>query len=150
MALTPIPRKRLHARLDARLLDLAQREADQRRIPLQSILDAALRERYDPERDVQGQHEVLKEVRGLRQEIRQVSFGNRMLVELSTLTTKNLFACLPAPTPASQLAGHGFYTALLAAVEKVFTQDTPVLDRLMATLLQADDAVFDDEATGAA
>ncbi|SBV51456.1 cointegrate resolution protein T [Xanthomonas bromi] len=45
----------------------------------------------------------------LRNEVRNVHFGNQMLVELTTLTTKNLFARLPAATPASNAAGEGFY-----------------------------------------
>lgn len=36
MALTSTKTKRLHTRLEARLYDIAQREADQRRVPLRA------------------------------------------------------------------------------------------------------------------
>lgn len=145
MALTPTKSKPLHTRIDARLKDLAQREADQRRISLRAIVESALRERYDPEHARREEFAVLKEVRALRREVRRVEFGNRVMTELTTLTTRNLFARLPAPTPASKSAGEGFYNALIASVERVFSQNTPLLDKLAASLLTEREAGFDAE-----
>ncbi len=142
MSITVTRSKRLHTRIDTRLLDIAQREADQRRISLRAIVEAALRERYDPEHAQKQDVAVLKELRTLRNEIRRVDFGNRVMTELTTLTTKNLFARLPASTPSSQSAGAGFYNALIASVEKVFSQGTPLMDKLTASLL-TDGTEFD-------
>jgi len=130
--------------LDRRLLERAKREAQDRRIPLRAVLEGALRERYDPEHAKTENLLILKELRALRNDVRRVDFGNRVLVETTTLTTKNLFACLPAPTPAGKSAGEGFYNALIAAVERVFSQNTPLLDKLSQSLLtEASSADFD-------
>ncbi|MBA3916538.1 MAG: hypothetical protein H0X25_22370 [Acidobacteriales bacterium] len=144
MPLTPLPRtKRLHTRINARLMELAKREARDRRISLRSIVEAALDVRYAPEYAGEQDVPVLKELRGLRREVRHVEFGNRVLTELFTLTTKNLFARLPAATAESKLAGEGFYNALIASVERVFAQSTPLLDRLAASLLTETSADID-------
>ena len=130
--------------LDRRLLERVKREAHDRCIPLRAVLEGALRERYDPEHAKTENLLILKELRALRNDVRRVDFGNRVLVETTTLTTKNLFACLPAPTPAGKAAGEGFYNALIAAVERVFSQNTPLLDKLSQTLLtEASSADFD-------
>lgn len=141
MAAKPTPR--VNTLLDARLLALAKREAAERRITLRAILEAALSERYDPEHAKHEELLVLKELRSLRNDVRRVDFGNRVLTELSTLTTKNLFSRLPAPTAESKSAGEGFYNALISAVERVFAQDTALLDKLAVTLLTRPDAEFD-------
>lgn len=135
---------RLNVELDTRLFELAKREAAERRISVRAIIEAALSERYDPEHAKTENLLILKELRALRNDVRRVDFGNRVLVETTTLTTKNLFACLPAPTPAGKAAGEGFYNALIAAVERVFSQNTPLLDKLSQTLLtEASSADFD-------
>ncbi|TAA36401.1 hypothetical protein EAT51_19880 [Pseudoxanthomonas winnipegensis] len=134
----------LHTQIDGRLMSLAKREAMERRIPLRAVVEAALAERYDPEHAKAEEMLVLKELRALRNEVRNVHFGNQMLVELTTLTTKNLFARLPAATPASNAAGEGFYNALIASVERIFSGRTPLLDKLTASLLRSQtDAEFD-------
>lgn len=146
MTRTAQPRNvvKVTVRLDRRLLERAKREAHDRRIPMQAVLEGALRERYDPEHAKTENLLILKELRALRNDVRRVDFGNRVLVETTTLTTKNLFACLPAPTPAGKAAGEGFYNALIAAVERVFSQNTPLLDKLSQTLLtEASSADFD-------
>ena len=132
----------IHTRLNSRLLALAKREAADRRIPLRAILEAALSARYDPEHAKAEEILVLKELRSLRNEVRRVDFGNRVLTELTTLTTKNLFSRLPAPTPESKSAGKGFYNALISSVERVFAQNTPLLDKLAVSLLTASDSEF--------
>ncbi|KLB41430.1 hypothetical protein XEUV206_10095, partial [Xanthomonas euvesicatoria] len=134
----------LHTQIETRLMQLAKREAAERRIPLRAVVEAALAERYDPEHAKAEEMLVLKELRSLRNEVRNVHFGNQMLVELTTLTTKNLFARLPAATPASNAAGEGFYNALIASVERVFSGRTPLLDKLTASLMRAQtDSEFD-------
>lgn len=143
MPITPSRTKRLHTRIDARLMEIAQREALQRRVSVRAIVEAALSERYEPEHAKGEDALVLKELRTLRNEVRRVDFGNRVLTELTTLTTKNLFARLPAPTAQSKSAGEGFYNALIASVERVFAQNTPLLDRLAASLLAASETEFD-------
>lgn len=134
----------LNTRMERALLERARAEARERRIPLRAIVESALRDRYDPEREAAENMLLLKEVRALRNDVRRVDFGNRVLTELSTLTTKNLFSCLPAPTPAGKAAGEGFYNALLAAVERVFSEQTPLLDKLTQNLMaEASSAEFD-------
>ena len=132
----------LHTRCHPRLLALAKREAADRRIPMRAIIEAALSARYDPEHAKAEEILVLKELRSLRNEIRRVDFGNRVLTELTTLTTKNLFSRLPMPTAESKSAGEGFYNALISSVERVFAQNTPLLDKLAVSLLTASDSEF--------
>ena len=142
MALTPTRSKRLHTRIDAELLAIAQREADQRRVSLRAIVEASLRERYDPVQAQRQDAAVLQKLRALRRDVHRVEFGNRVMTELTTLTTKNLFARLPSPTAASKSAGEGFYNALIASVERVLSQQTPLLDKLAASLLTVADPEF--------
>lgn len=129
-------------RMNRVLMEAVELEASQRRVSVRAIVEQCVKDHFDPERAKAEQFLIIKELRGLRTDLRQVAFGNRVMVELSTLTTKNLFACLPAPTPASKSAGEGFYNALIAAVEKIFTADTPLLDKLAGTLIRADDPEF--------
>lgn len=141
---TPAPEGVLNTRLDRRLLERARSEAKDRRITLRAIVEASLRERYDPEHAKTENMLVLKELRALRNDVRRVDFGNRVLLETTTLTTKNLFACLPAPTPQGKAAGEGFYNALIASVERVFAQSTPLMDKLSQALLaEISSAEFD-------
>lgn len=117
-------------------------EAAQRRISVNSIIVEAIKERYDPEKAQAEQLLVLKEIRALDKRMGAVNFSNRVLVELFTLTMKNLFATVTPPTPAQKAAGEGFYTALLAAVAKNLSEDTPVLERITAAVIRADDPHF--------
>jgi hypothetical protein len=71
-----------------------------------------------------------------------VNFSNRVLVELFTLSMKNLFATVSPPTAAQRAAGEGFYAALLTAVAKNLSEDTPVIDRITAAVIRADDPNF--------
>lgn len=139
----PGKRHRLNVELDARLFGLAKHEAAQRRISVRAIIESALSERYDPEHAKREEMLVLKEMRTLRNEVRNVDFGNRVMVELTMQITRNLFQRLPSPTEASKAAGNGFYDALMKSVEKVFTEQTPVLDRFAASLMNATEAEFD-------
>lgn len=131
----------LHTRIDARLMEVVRREADQRNVSVRAVVEAAVRERYDPVAAQRQDAALLAEVRALRREVGQVNFANRVMVELTTLTTRNLFQRLPSPTEESR-AGNGFYNALIASVEKVLVQDRPLLDKLAASMIDGD-AEFD-------
>ncbi len=141
----------LHTRIDARLMEVVRREADQRNVSVRAVVEAAVRERYDPVAARRQDAALLAEVRALRREVGQVNFANRVMVELTTLTTRNLFQRLPSPTEESRAAGNGFYNALIASVEKVLVQDRPLLDKLAASMTGGD-AEFDavDDADGSA
>jgi hypothetical protein len=143
MPITPSRTHRLHTRIDASLMASAKHEALQRRVPVRAVVEAALSERYEPEPAKVANPLLLKELRALRREVRRVDFGTRVLAELTTLTAKNLFARLPAATADSKSAGEGFYNALISSVERVFAQDTPLLDRLAASLLTTIEAEID-------
>lgn len=132
----------LHTRIDARLMEVVRREADQRNVSVRAVVEAAVRERYDPVAAQRQDAALLAEVRALRREVGQVNFANRVMVELTTLTTRNLFQRLPSPTEESRAAGNGFYNALIASVEKVLVQDRPLLDKLAASMIDGD-AEFD-------
>ena len=127
---------RLNSRIDRALLDLAKAEAQQRRLTVRSIVEAALRDRYSPDAGKQAEWELLTELRTLRGEVSRLDFGYRVLTEIVTLTIPNLFARLGSPTVANNDAGRGFYNALIASVEKVFSQGTPLLDKLSAKLFR--------------
>jgi hypothetical protein len=141
----------LHTRIDARLMEVVRREAEQRNVSIRTVVESAVRERYDPVAAQRQDAALLAEVRALRREVGQVNFANRVMVELTTLTTRNLFQRLPSPTDESRAAGNGFYNALIASVEKVLVQDRPLLDKLAASMTGGD-AEFDavDDADGSA
>ena len=132
----------LHTRIDARLMEVVRREAEQRNVSIRTVVESAVRERYDPVAAQRQDAALLAEVRALRREVGQVNFANRVMVELTTLTTRNLFQRLPSPTEESRAAGNGFYNALIASVEKVLVQDRPLLDKLAASMIDGD-AEFD-------
>lgn len=127
----------LHTRIDARLLEIVRREASQRNVSVRAVVEAAVRERYDPVAAQRQDVALRSEVRALRREVGQVNFANRVMVELTTLTTRNLFQRLPSPTEESRAAGNGFYNALIASVEKVFVEDRPLLDKLATSLIDS-------------
>lgn len=141
----------LHTRIDARLMEVVRREAEQRNVSIRTVVESAVRERYDPVAAQRQDAALLAEVGALRREVGQVNFANRVMVELTTLTTRNLFQRLPSPTDESRAAGNGFYNALIASVEKVLVQDRPLLDKLAASMTGGD-AEFDavDDADGSA
>lgn len=132
-------------------MEVVRREADQRNVSVRAVVEAAVRERYDPVAAQPQDAALLAEVRALRREVEQVNFANRVMVELTTLTTRNLFQRLPSPTEESRAAGNGFYNALIASVEKVLVQDRPLLDKLAASMIGGD-AEFDmvEDAGGSA
>ena len=139
----PGKRHRLNVELDTRLFGLARNEAASRRISVRAVIEAALSERYDPEHAKREEMLVLKELRALRNEVRNVDFGNRIMVEITMQITRNLFQRLPSPTDESRKAGNSFMDALEHSVKKIFTEQTPVLDRFAAALMNATEADFD-------
>lgn len=141
-------RTRINVRLDARYHDLAKTEAKRRRVAVRAIIDASLADRYDPEHERREQTELLKEVRSLRRQMRDLEFGNRVILEAFMLVIPNLFARLPRPTPAGKAEGVKFRNALLSSVERVLGGQTPtgpLLDQLQKALLMPeahDDALL--------
>jgi hypothetical protein len=117
-------------------------EAATRRISVSSLIEQCVRDHYDPERAKAEQRMLIKEIRTLDKRMGAVNFSNRVIVELFTLSMKNLFATLSPPTASQRAAGEGFYTALLAAVAKNLSEDTPVLERITAAVIRADDPTF--------
>lgn len=133
---------RSELRLPIPLWNALKTEASQRNISTNSLIEQCVRDHYDPERAQAEQLMMLKEVRALDKRVGAVNFSNRVLVELFTLTMKNLFATIAPPTPSQKAAGEGFYTALLSAVAKNLSEDTPVLERITAMVIRADDPKF--------
>jgi hypothetical protein len=133
---------RVMLRVPRALGNALKTESAQRRISVNSLIVQCLRDHYDPERAKAEQLMLIKEIRTLDKRMGAVNFSNRVLVELFTLTMKNLFATISPPTPAQKAAGEGFYTALLAAVAKNLSEDTPVLERITAAVIRADDPNF--------
>jgi hypothetical protein len=119
-----------------------KREAAERRISVTSLVEQCVRDHYDPERAQAEQLMLIKEIRSLDKRMGAVNFSNRVIVELFTLSMKNLFATMTPPTPAQKAAGEGFYTALLNAVSRNLSDDTPVLERITNAVIRADDPNF--------
>ncbi|MEO6923873.1 MAG: hypothetical protein ABI142_08610 [Bryocella sp.] len=119
-----------------------KREAASRRIAVSSLIEQCVRDHYDPEQAKAEQNMLLKEIRTLDRRMGAVTFSNRVLVELVTLSMKNLFSTVSPPTAAQRAAGQGFYAELLAAVTRNLCEDTPVLDRIMASVMRAEDPNF--------
>jgi hypothetical protein len=96
---------------------------------------------------LQGQHEVIREVRSVGQAMQQLAEGHGLLAELTTLGLRNVVACLPAPTPVGQTRSMEFYRGLIAAVEANYTQGVPLLHRLLATVVRAEEPALEDRLT---
>ena len=75
----------LHTRIDARLMEVVRREAEQRNVSIRTVVESAVRERYDPVAAQRQDAALLAEVRALRREEGQVNFANRVMVELTTV-----------------------------------------------------------------
>lgn len=133
---------RSEIRIPNALWNAIKTEAAQRNISTNSLVVQCVRDHYDPERAKAEQLMLIKEIRTLDKRMGAVNFSNRVIVELFTLSMKNLFATVSPPTPAQRAAGEGFYTALLAAVAKNLSEDTPVLERITAAVIRADDPLF--------
>lgn len=126
------PTAHLHLRLSQRLKRAATQEAAERRITVRSVLEAALRDRYDPEREARDKQLVLRELKTLRREITHVSAGNKVLFEAMALLVKNLFSTLTPPTADGRLAGDAFYARFIDAVARAIETNEPLMDQVLS------------------
>ena len=132
MSIQREPSEEIHTLIASRLKRAVVREAAERRIPLRSVLEAALADRYDPERGARDQQQVIRELKTLRREITHVSAGNKVLFEAQALLVKNLFSSLTPPTAEGRLAGDAFYARFIDAVVCAIETNEPLMDQVLA------------------
>ncbi len=130
----------LHTRFSHRLKRAALREAAQRRVTLRAILEGALRDRYDPERDGAELRLVVRELKTLRRDVAQVSAGNGVVFEALGLLVKNLFSSLTPPTAEGRLAGDAFYARFIDAVVRAVDSNERLMDRVLSLAIVAHDS----------
>jgi hypothetical protein len=126
------PTAHLHLRLSQRLKRAALHEASERGISVRSVLEAALRDRYDPERAARDKQLILRELKTMRREITHVSAGNKVLFEAMALLVKNLFSSLTPPTADGRLAGDAFYARFIDAVARAIEANEPLMDQVLS------------------
>jgi hypothetical protein len=126
------PSEEIHTLIASRLKRAVVREASERGIALRSVLEAALSDRYDPERGARDQQQVIRELKTLRREITHVSAGNKVLFEALALLVKNLFSSLTPPTAEGRLAGDAFYARFIDAVVRAIETNEPLMDQVLA------------------
>lgn len=122
----------INTRLSMRLKRAAMREAAERRITLRGILEAALRDRYDPERDGNDKQLFIRELKTLRNEVAQVAAGNKILFEALALLVKNLFSSLTPPTAEGRVAGDQFYARFIDAVVHAIESNEPLMQQVLS------------------
>lgn len=122
----------VNTRFSSRLKRAALREAAERRVSLRAILEAAVRDRYDPERSATEQQLVVRELRTLRREVLQIGAGNKVLFEALVLLVKNLFSSLTPPTAEARLVGDQFYARFIDAVIAAIENDDALMDRVLS------------------
>lgn len=131
----------IHTSISARLKRAAVRESIERRIALRSVLEAALSDRYDPERGARDRQQVIRELKTLRREITHISAGNKVLFEALALLVKNLFSSLTPPTAEGRLAGDAFYARFIDAVVRAIEANEPLMDQVLSlAIVQHDTA----------
>lgn len=121
----------VHLWLATSLRRAAAREAAERRITFRSVVEAALRDRYDPERAGNDRQLVIRELKTLRQEITQVAAGNKVLFEALALLVKNLFSSLSPPTAEGRLAGDAFYARFIDAVVQAIENNQSLMEQVL-------------------
>lgn len=126
------PSEEIHTMIASRLKRAAVRESIERRIALRSVLEAALSDRYDPDRGTRDLQQVARELKTLRREITHVSAGNKVLFESIALLVKNLFSSLTPPTAEGRLAGDAFYARFIDAVARAIETNAPLMDQVLA------------------
>lgn len=126
------PIKQVHMHLAASLKRAAAREAAERRITFRSVVEAALRDRYDPERAYNDRQLVIRELKTLRREVRHVAAGNTVLFEALSLLVKNLFSSLTPPTAEGRLAGDAFYARFIEAVTGAIERNEALIEQVLA------------------
>lgn len=122
----------INTRFSPRLKRTALREARELKVTLRAILEAALRDRYDPERSVTERQLVIRELKTLRREVTHVSAGNTVLFEALALLVKNLFSSLTPPTAEARLAGDQFYVRFMDAVTAAIENDEALMDQVLS------------------
>jgi hypothetical protein len=127
-----LPAEHVHMRLAASLKRAAAREAAERHITFRGVVEAALRDRYDPERAYTDRQLVIRELKTLRREIANVSTGNTVLFEALALLVKNLFSSLTPPTAEGRLAGDAFYARFIEAVTGAIERNETVMAQVLA------------------
>jgi len=122
----------VNTRFSSRLKRAALREAAERGVSLRAILEAAVRDRYDPERSATEKQLVIRELKTLRREVLQVGVGNKVLFEALALLVKNLFSSLTPPTAEARLVGDQFYARFVDAVIAAIENDDALMDRMLS------------------
>lgn len=122
----------INTRFSLRLKRAALREAAERRVSLRAILEAAVRDRYDPERAATEKQLVLRELKTLRREVLQVGAGNKVLFEALGLLVRNLFSSLTPPTADARLVGDQFFARFVDAVAAAIENDDALMDRVLS------------------
>ncbi|MBS0513909.1 MAG: hypothetical protein JSS16_00330 [Proteobacteria bacterium] len=122
----------VNTRFSSRLKRAALREAADRNVSLRAILEAAVRDRYDPERSATEKQLVIRELKTLRREVLQVGAGNKVLFEALALLVKNLFSSLSPPTAEARLVGDQFYARFIDAVIAAIENDDALMDRVLS------------------
>jgi len=126
------PSDAIHTRIAERLKRAVLREASQRGISLRGVLEAALRDRYDPEREARDKQLVIRELKTMRREITHVSASNKVLFEAMALLVKNLFSSLTPPTAEGRVAGDQFYARFIDAVVRAIENNEPLMDQVLS------------------
>lgn len=122
----------INTRFSRRLKRAALREAAERRVSLRAVLEAAVRDRYDPERSASEKQLLIRELKTLRREVMQASAGNKVLFEALSLLVKNLFSSLTPPTAEGRVVGDAFYARFIDAVIAAIETDDAVMDRVLS------------------
>ena len=122
----------INTRFSSKLKRAASREAAERRVSLRAILEAAVRDRYDPERSATEKQLVIRELKTLRREVLQVGAGNKVLFEALALLVKNLFSSLTPPTAEARLVGDQFYARYIDAVVAAIENDDALMARVLS------------------
>ena len=122
----------IHTHLSAKLKRAVLREAAERGITLRGILEAALRDRYDPERATSDKQLLIREIKTLRREVTNVAAGNKVLFEAMALLVKNLFSSLTPPTAEGRVAGDAFYARFIDAVVHAIESNEPLMEQVLS------------------
>ncbi|HEX3896214.1 MAG TPA: hypothetical protein VHW73_08380 [Rudaea sp.] len=122
----------MHTRVAVRLKRALLREASERGITVRNVLEAALRDRYDPHREARDKLLVIRELKTMRREITHVSAGNKVLFEAVALLVKNLFSSLTPPTAEGRIAGDAFYARFIDAVVRAIETNDPLMDQVLS------------------
>lgn len=132
MSIQKEPTDEIHTAIAQRLKSAVLKEARARGIPLRSVLEAALLDRYNPERSSNDRQLIARELKTLRRDITHVSAGNKVLFEAMGLLVKNLFSSLTPPTAEGRVAGDAFYARFVDAVVRAIETNESLMDQVMS------------------